>query len=64
MNAAQFAAAEWIESRVNAWDAALTSTPPDFAALADMPRLPGDVSISAFLDALREMVANTLVVPS
>jgi hypothetical protein len=58
---ARFAAAEWLESKINAWDAAVSADPPDL--MADLPPLPGDVPYAAFLGALREMVAGVVVAP-
>lgn len=50
---AEEAVTEWLTQKVERWEKALDAEPPDMVALHDLPSLPGQVSIGAFLDALK-----------
>ena len=58
MSAADTLFRQWLAATLDRWDRAMTSTPPDLAALADLPRLPGDVTLAAFVEAGREALAR------
>lgn len=49
---------EWLKTTTNRWEQALQRNPPDVFFLRDMPDLPGNVSLGAFIDAVRSRVGS------
>lgn len=45
----------WLRATADRWERAADADPPDFAALADMPRRPGDVTIAEIVEAARRL---------
>lgn len=47
---------EWFLTITARWERALKASPPDFFHTKDMPRLPGDMSLQDFIDAVRSRI--------
>lgn len=46
---------QWLRDITKRWDAALTTKPPRLEDVEDMPAIPGDISLRAFMDAVLEI---------
>ena len=48
----------WLERTADRWERALRADPPDLFHVKDLPPLPGNVSMGAFIDAVRARVSS------
>jgi addiction module HigA family antidote len=59
-SAASVLVGEWLFGIAERWERAFTATPPDFAALHDLPPLPGDVTLAAFVEEVRVLACSLI----